>query len=212
MMNKVAVVTGALGGIGQAICEILEEMNFIVHGLDIKRGFDITNIDNINNYLITECSTINVLVNCAGITKGDNILEVNLKAPYKLSELVFPYMKKNGGNIINITSLWSEKGFKGNPYYGMSKGGLKMLTKCLAVEYAPYNIRVNNIGLGYFQTKMTSYSWNNRREEVTSKIPLGRWGKPEDIKPAIKFLLESEYITGTSVYLDGGWLASGGLK
>ena len=208
-MSKLAIVTGGEGDIGKVIVNTLIDMNYKVYSLDIKNGIDITDYKKIKKYFDYE--NTEVLVNCAGVTKG-NMLEINLMAPYELSKLVFPVMKKKGGCIINITSLWSERGFKGNPYYGMSKGGLKMLTKCLAIDWAEYNIRVNNIGLGYFKTNMTKYSWANRRKEVTKNIPLGRWGKPNDIKEAIKFLVNCKYITGQDMYLDGGWLANGGLK
>jgi len=208
---KQAIVTGSKGGIGKAICKTLEECKYSVKGVDI--GQDICNLYNMKD-ILSHYNKIDCLVNCAGITKDENkILDVNLKGPYELSKLVFSKMKKDGGNIINITSLWSEKGFKGNPYYGMSKGGLKILTKCLAVEWAKYNIRVNNIGLGYFKTDMTKFSWDNekRRKQITDRIPLKRWGTPEDIKEAIKFLINSEYVTGTDIYIDGGWLAWSGL-
>lgn len=207
---KGAIVTGGNGGIGSAIVDVLIEMNYNVSSFDIKDNKDITNKYHIKDYLETHYKSIEVLINCAGVTKGEQ-LKINLEAPYIMAQQVLPYMKKKGGSIINITSLWSERGFKGNPYYGMSKGGLKMLTKCLAVEWAEYNIRVNNIGLGYFKTDMTKYSWKNRKKEVDQRIPLKRWGKPEDIKPAIKFLIECKYITGADIYIDGGWLAWGGL-
>ncbi len=214
-MNKIAIVTGSEGGIGKAIIEVLKEIGFKVKGIDIKNEQDICNKYQMKD-ILSHYDKIDCLVNCAGIAfkkeNNNKIIKINLIAPYELSRLVFPKMKKKGGNIINITSLWSERGFKNNPYYGMSKGGLKMLTKCLAIEWAEYNIRVNNIGLGYFKTNMTKYSWENRREKITDRIPLGRWGEPNDIKEAIKFLINCEYITGQDLYLDGGWLCNGGLK
>jgi len=168
---------------------------------------------------------IDILVNNAGITLpqssdtySDNKWEkthmVNLKAPFKVSQMAAKYMKRCGGGvIINITSLGSELGFSNNPAYVAFKGGLKQLTKALAKDWTKYNIRVNNLGLGYFKTGMTQKSWANKklRQERAARTMLGRWGGPKDIVgPAIFLASEaSRYITGQDLYVDGGWLASG---
>jgi len=168
---------------------------------------------------------IDILVNNAGITlpessdtysddKWEKTYKINLKAPFKLSQLTAGYMKKAGGGvIINITSLCSELGFSDNPAYVAFKGGLKQLTKALAKDWAKYNIRVNNLGLGYFKTDMTRQSWEDvkLRQQRAEKTMLGRWGEPEDLTgPAIFLASEaSKYITGQDLYVDGGWLANG---
>ena len=165
---------------------------------------------------------IDGLVNCAGVTHGNDIFdytdddwddtyEVNLKAPYELSRKVAKHMKKTGGSIVNITSLNSELGFPNNPAYIATKGGLKQLTKSLAVDLGKYNIRVNNVGPGYIKTNMTKQGWKNNRKEIEDKTILGRWGEPKDLVGTIVFLLSSasDYITGQDIYVDGGYLTKG---
>ena len=227
LKNKIAIVTGSSGDIGKAICKGFLEFGAIVYKIDIKENKNINNLKQMRKVIESiykKGKRIDILVNCAGVTfpessekyqekKWDKTLSINLKAPFKLSQMVFKYMKKTGGSIINITSLWSEVGFSDNPSYGVSKGGLKQLTKCLAVEWAKYNIKVNNLGFGYIKTNMTKKSWNSKkhREKITERIPLKRWGEPEDVIGAAVFLASdaSKYITGQDIYVDGGWLSNG---
>lgn len=217
MNNKVAIITGSEGDIGKALVKKFKEVGYKVYGFDIKNNQDISDyitrssdIREIYKY----CGKIDVLINNAGITIGgyeenawDRTLEINLKAPFMLSKIVQPYMI-NGGSIINITSLWSELGGENNPAYGASKGGLKQLTKCLAYDYAKYNIRVNNVGFAYVKTNMTKYSQVNRKEEVEKRTMLGRWGESSDVVGLIVFLCsdEASYITGSDFWIDGGML------
>ncbi len=182
-------------------------------------------MENIIKEIYNDKKRIDILVNNAGIslpepseTYSDSKWEkthlLNLKTPFKLSQLVVKHMKKSGsGVIINITSLCSELGFSNNPAYVAFKGGLKQLTKAFAKDWAVYNIRVNNLGLGYFKTEMTQGSWENKklRRQRADNTMLGRWGGSEDIVgPAIFLASEaSKYITGQDLYVDGGWLANG---
>jgi NAD(P)-dependent dehydrogenase (short-subunit alcohol dehydrogenase family) len=167
---------------------------------------------------------LDILVNNAGVTlpgasgtysddRWEKTHRINLKAPFRLSQMAAEYMKSRGGVIINITSLCSELGFSNNPAYVASKGGLKQLTKALARDWAKYDIRVNNLGLGYFKTDMTKKSWKDKklRQERAEKTMLGRWGESSDlVGPAIFLASEaSKYITGQDLYVDGGWLAKG---
>ena len=134
-----------------------------------------------------------------------------MKAPYELSRKVAKYMKVSGGSIINITSLNSELAFPSNPAYVSTKGGLKQLTKSLAVDLGKYNIRVNNVGPGYIKTNMTKQGWKKNRKQIEDRTILGRWGEPEDLVGTIVFLLSSasSYITGQDIYVDGGYLTKG---
>lgn len=167
---------------------------------------------------------IQVLVNNAGITRGHPIFEypdsdwdsthaVNLRAPFRLSKAAAAVMCKTGGSIINITSINSELAFPNNPAYMAAKGGLKQLSKSLAMDLAPFGIRVNCIGPGYFQTEMTQQSYNDpvRRQQRADRTLLGRWGTPSDLAGAVIFLASdaSSYLTGQDLYIDGGWIAKG---
>ena len=221
---KQAIVTGSEGGIGKAIVKALKEANFKVEGIDIKKKQDVCDY-NILKDIINRYNRIDCLVNCAGVTfkdetsesysreKWDKIIEINLTAPFVLSQLVFPKMKKNGGSIINITSIWAERVLENNPGYGASKGGLKILTKCLAKDWAKFNIRVNSIGLGIFKTDMTSRTCSSKKrlKRRLQTIPLNRIGKPKEVGGTVVFLATdaSSYMTGADLYIDGGWIING---
>ena len=180
-------------------------------------------VDALVDHVLSEHGRIDVLVNGAGVTFTEELfdypdeywektLRVNLEAPYRLAKNFAPVMKdQDGGSIINITSIAAERGASNNPAYAATKGGLRQMTKALASDLAPFGIRVNNIGPGYFRTDMTSYSWDDpqRRAQRTQSTMLGRWGTPADLA-GIAILLASDassYITGQDFYVDGGWLA-----
>ena len=126
----------------------------------------------------------------------------------------FQFIKKaKSSSIINITSLNAELAFPNNPAYAATKGGLKQLTKALAVDYGKYNVRVNNVGPGYIHTHMTEKSWKNKNANRVRKnhTILNRWGISEDLSGIIVFLASnsSSYVTGQDFYVDGGWLIKG---
>ena len=160
LKDKIIIVTGANGGNGSAISDGLEEYGATVVRADLPR-YNVRNpiqLDMLVANALQYDNRIDGLVNCAGVTHGndvfdytdedwDNTYQVNLKAPYELSRKVAKHMKQTGGSIVNITSLNSELGFPNNPAYVAMKGGLKQLTKSLAVDLGKYNIRVNNVTL-----------------------------------------------------------------
>ena len=171
---------------------------------------------------------IDALINCAGVAitkedkncklysreQWDKTLNVNLSAPFACSQAVFEHMARNRrGSIVNITSLGAERGFPHNPAYGASKGGLKILTKCLARDWGKLGIRVNNVVPGYMGAGMTEKTYNNEeiRRIRSANTMLGRWGSPKDLIGPVVFLISdaSSYITGADVPVDGGWLANG---
>ena len=139
------------------------------------------------------------LMSCSG-SRRDETLRINLTAHFTCSQEVIRHMKKQkSGSIINITSINAELGFPRNPSYVASKGGLRMLTKSMALDYRKYQIRVNSVSPGYILTDMTINSYKNKKKykERSNRTILQRWGKTTDIVGVIKFLIsqDSSYIT-----------------
>lgn len=173
----------------------------------------------------SEVGKINILVNNAGIIKRvqalemtleewNTVINVDLTSPFIMSRVVAPSMiEQGGGKIINICSMMSELGRNNVTAYAAAKGGLKMLTKNLATEWAKYNIQVNGIGPGYFATSQTApirVDGNPFNEFIISRTPAARWGDPEDLGGTAVFLSSaaSKFITGQIIYVDGGILAT----
>lgn len=190
-------------------------------------SFDLKNIKAIEalfENIVSETKGIDILVNCAGITvRGPSedvdlktwhqVIEVNLTAAFVISQAFCRHRKQvaKAGRIINIGSLTCHGARPTTAAYASSKGGLLMLTKTLAVEWAKYNINVNAIGPGYIATDLTEplRSDEDFNEWVLSKTPLGRWGQPEDLVGTAVLLASKagDFITGQIIYVDGGWLA-----
>ena len=138
---------------------------------------------------------------------------VNLRSVFFCSQAVVPFMPE-GGSIINVTSLTSVIGISHLAAYGASKGGVTQMAKSLAVEWAPLKIRVNCIAPGRIRTPMTEalFADEEIRESFVRLIPMGHGGEPEDVGGAVVYLAAdaSSYVTGQTLIVDGGWLASGG--
>jgi len=121
-------------------------------------------------------------------------------------------VERKRGKIINICSLLSEAGRPTIAPYTASKGGLKMLTRALATEWARFNVQVNGIGPGYFATEMNRALIEDARfdEWLKARTPAGRWGRPEELVGAAVFLASeaSSFVTGQIIYVDGGVLAA----
>ncbi len=164
---------------------------------------------------------IDLLVNCAGINLPlpalevteeiwDKTLDINLKGVFFCSQAVAKKMiSHKGGNIINITSQLSFIVYEGRAAYCASKSGLTQISKVLALEWAPYNIRVNCVAPTFTRTPMTEAVFSNPEayKKVVSRIPLGRAGKPEDYTGAVLYLASDSagLVTGTTILVDGGW-------
>ena len=143
----------------------------------------------------------------------DKIFNTNCKAAFLLSrEVAKLMMESGGGRIINITTVGAVRGGAGMGVYHASKAALSMLTKCMAVEWASYNINVNAVGPGLARTGFSEPIWSNSEVEklVVSRVPKGRLAEPEELVGAVLFLCseDSAYITGESIYVDGGTLAN----
>jgi gluconate 5-dehydrogenase len=172
-----------------------------------------------------EVGPIGILVNNAGIIKRIPILEmkaeqfrevldVDLTGPFIVSKAVAKGMvKRRSGKIINMCSMMSELGRNTVSAYAAAKGGLKMLTRSMATEWARYNIQVNGIGPGYFATAQTApirVDGHPFNDFIISRTPAGRWGEPGDLAGTAVFLASkaSDFVNGVVVYVDGGILAT----
>lgn len=166
---------------------------------------------------------LDILVNNAGIIRRqdsidfnekdwDDVLNVNLKVAFFLAQAAARVMlRKGGGKIINIASMLSFQGGIRVPSYTASKSGLMGVTKTLANEWAVHNINVNAIAPGYMATNNTTALRDDeiRSQEILGRIPAARWGTPDDLAGASIFLASaaSDYVHGTTIAVDGGWLA-----
>jgi len=189
--------------------------------------FDVTDEEAVRIYIerITEeVGVIDILVNNAGIIKRipalemsaaefREVIDIDLNGPFIMSKAVAPGMiKKGGGKIINICSMMSEVGRETVSAYASAKGGLKMLTRNLACEWAEFNIQVNGIGPGYIATPQTAplrtegHPFNSF---IIGRTPAGRWGTPGDLGGPVVFLASnaSDFVNGHILYVDGGILA-----
>ena len=135
------------------------------------------------------------------------LLDCNLKAPYFLSQLCYPHLKKSSGAIINITDIYSERPLKNYSVYSISKAGLAMATKTLAKEFAPH-VRVNAIAPGTTLWPEANNELSMEiKDEIIQRIPLNRQGDPAIVAKTAQYLLEdATYMTGQSLTLDGGRL------
>lgn len=190
--------------------------------------FDVTREDLIDENITRieqEVGPIDILVNNAGIIKRipalemsledwNQVINIDLTAPFLMSRRVARGMKERGcGKIINMCSMMSEVGRDTVSAYAAAKGGLKMLTKNLATEWARYNIQVNGIGPGYFATSQTApirVNGNPFNEFILKRTPAARWGNPEDLAGTAIFLASeaSNFVNGHILYVDGGILAT----
>jgi NAD(P)-dependent dehydrogenase (short-subunit alcohol dehydrogenase family) len=161
---------------------------------------------------------IDVLINNAGISKSNvswkttadewnQTMAINLNAPFFLSQAVIPSMRANAfGRIINITSVVAQTGFVGTSAYAASKAGLIGLTKTLSKELAKFQISVNAIALGYFNTGMIDDVPAEVQTELLKQVPMNTLGNPETLAKTIEFLISDEagFVTGQTVNLNGG--------
>lgn len=231
--NRVALVSGAGGGIGSAIVNTLLKYGSTVVGFGKGDAAvnndadyckcDVTDIyacESFFNYVIKKYGRIDVLVNCAGITNDamtqkmseqqfDEVIDVNLKGVWNITRFVGPYMQKSkSGSIINISSVVGVFGNIGQANYAASKGGIIAMTKTWAKEFALKggNVRVNAVAPGYTKTNMLKTVPPELIEKFTSQIMLRRLAEPQEIANVVLFLASdlSTYITGTTIQVDGG--------
>lgn len=182
---------------------------------------DVSKIESVSNafdIFIKEFGTLDILVNNAGITRDalllrmrdedwDAVLNINLKGTFLCCKEAIKIMsKQRSGKIISISSIVAFTGNPGQANYSSSKAGIIGLTKTIAKEYASRGIRANAIAPGFIQTAMTDSLPEKVKEEMKQSIPLGNFGRPEDIANAVTFLAskEADYITGQVLHINGG--------
>lgn len=174
-------------------------------------------VEQMVKYVVNKYGKIDVLVNNAGISQikpfadieeeeWDNMINNNLKSVYLVTKQVIHNMLQNqSGAIINISSIWGITGASCEVHYSAAKAGIIGMTKALAKEMALSNITVNAIAPGMIETDMNSDLTQEEINEVVNEIPLKRMGKPEEIAKTVKWLIETPYITGQTIRVDGGW-------
>ncbi|HEY2818252.1 MAG TPA: SDR family oxidoreductase [Casimicrobiaceae bacterium] len=185
--------------------------------------FDVTDGDAVRtgvDQIASKHGPVSILVNNAGIQRRapfvefskadwDAVIATNLTAPFLVSQAVLPAMiEKRRGKIVHIASLMSELGRPTVVPYTAAKGGVRQLTRGMAIELAPHNIQVNAIAPGYFATELNRALLDNSEFNtwVCKRTPAGRWGQPDEIAGLAVFLASgaADYMTGQTLFLDGG--------
>lgn len=189
---------------------------------------DVTDPQSLGNFVdqtVNQLGKIDILINCAGITIKKPILEqtldewnkvigVNLTAVFLGGKLVVPrMMKTGGGKIINFCSMGSYVSIKTSGAYCAAKGGLLQLTKVMAMEWAPYNIQVNAVAPGFFNTPIASGIKNNKEsyDKLMIKSPMKRLAEVDELVGTILYLASpaTDFVTGVCIPVDGGFLVDG---
>lgn len=233
MMSRLAVVFGGSRGIGRAVSQLLAQRGHRVVVLSRNKetaqvtaaslpgekhlglSCDVSKEEDVQRAFETiskTCGTVGYLVNAAGInrdalllrSKSEDMLSVlhtNLLGSMLTCRGALRSMLSHGGAIVNIGSVVGVKGNSGQCVYSASKAGLEGFTRSLAKEVATRNIRVNLVAPGLIRTDMTA---GLEKEDAVRRIPLGCFGEPAEVAHAVLFLLESPYITGQLLLVDGG--------
>ncbi|MDY7393992.1 SDR family oxidoreductase [Aureibaculum sp. 2210JD6-5] len=253
LKNKTAIVTGGGSGIGEAICFALAEQEAEVHVLDLKieqaqkavdairkkgglataHQCNVANQQEVKEVVksIAAKSTINILINNAGIAHVgnientteadlDRIYNVNVKGVYNCIYAVIPGMKKKGGIVINMASIASSVGISDRFAYSMAKGAVLTMTYSVAKDYLDFGIRCNSISPARVHTPFVDgfikENYPGKEKEMFEKLsktqPIGRMGKPEEIANLALYLCsdEASFITGTDFPIDGGFIKLNG--
>jgi NAD(P)-dependent dehydrogenase (short-subunit alcohol dehydrogenase family) len=232
-----AIVTGAAGGMGQAIAKVLSAAGCRVVGVDqvaVPDGVASRTLTGDVRDTAVARQAFNLaldgddalfLINNAGVTvpgspqtdeAWDKTIDINLSAPFVWSRLYAEQVtagRIKSGGIVFIGSLATTMGFPGNPAYQASKAGVLGLSRAFAYDLGPAGIRVNCVSPGYIATAMTKGSFSDPAMNAARRAHtlLDRWGTPEDVAGVVAFLCSpaAAYVTGTNLMVDGGWTAKG---
>ncbi len=232
--KKIAIVTGGAKGIGKAIVQLLSKNGYIVildyrHTVPKKEDFN-ENVDlfqadvSVNNnclkvvdHAIGKYGHIDLLVNNAGVDEikpftdytddeFDYIVKNNLYSAFFMSRAVAkPMISQKSGHIINISSIWGITGASCEVPYSMTKAAIDGLTKSLAKELGPSNIRVNSIAPGIINTDMNKDLSDDDLVSIKNEIPLEKIGSPKDVANLVLAIDKNNYITGQVIQINGGW-------
>lgn len=220
------IVNGTTPSRMETALEVYNNEGYQAHGF----LFDVTDEEKAEqtvNHIEEKIGPIDILINNAGIIRRkplqdmkvedfQRVIDVDLTGPFIMAQKVGRHMiERKAGKIINICSMMSELGRDTVGAYAAAKGGLKMLTKNLATEWARHNIQVNGIGPGYFATEQTEpirKDGHPLHEFIKNRTPAGKWGDPSDLAGAAVFLSSSasDFVNGHILYVDGGMLATVG--
>ena len=233
MDKKVILITGATGGLGSAMVRYFEnqDVKLALHTFQ-QEPFDVNcehawfkadlrdenQVKNLLASILANFGKVDVLINNAGISKNgmswklssadfNEVIAVNLTAPFLLCQGVIPGMRANGfGRIINISSVVAQTGVPGTVAYAASKAGILGLTKTVGKELAKDPITCNALALGYFDQGMISEVSPEMQKQIIAQIPKNRLGSVDTILTTIDWLLkdESDYVTGQTISLNGG--------
>ena len=231
MQPQVILITGASSGFGKITAQMLSERGHIVYGTSRKPSEDMNHVKmlvvDVTNFLsvcqaveriLSEQGRIDVLINNAGISEEkmfidvtdedwNKVINTNLYSVFCAIQEVLPNMiSRKQGCIINISSVWGIVGASCESVYAVSKAGIDAITKSLAKELGPSNIRINSIAPGIIDTDMNKNLTKQELEEIKNEIPLERIGKTDSIAKCVEWLIEDEYTTGQVISINGGWI------